>query len=519
MIGHRCLPDISQAARPCTGAFRFAIDGHIGCRVRLRPIVPWAMGAAASLLIALATVSQADAQSVSQDEQPGNQATQETISPPPLTALRYTEDYSYLRDPSKRSGAWWEPYKYIPLDESGVSYLTFGAEVRFRTEAYWNFNWGEVPIDNYQWYRVMPYADLHLGPNVRLFGQIIGAWAAEKETSVTGVDETGVEILQGFADLDLPLGNGADLTLRAGRQLLSYGSERLISTRYGPNVLRSFDAGLASVDVDTWRIDAFYGRPVRNKVENFNDRADDNRSIWSLYATRTLEDIGSASGLDLYYIGYRNEETEFNQGAGAELRHTLGSRFFGESHGWDWNLEGMFQFGRFDDGNIHAWSIASDVGYTFEDATFSPRLGLKANIISGDRNSSNPNLQTFNALFPKGKYFGEIGLIGPANLINFQPSLTLQLNDQWTLSGAVEFYGRQSLSDGIYDNGGGLVRSSNSSRARFIGTQVDLVLGWEPVHGFSTELAYSVFAPGKFIKDTGPSKTVHFVGFETVMKF
>jgi hypothetical protein len=28
-----------------------------------------------------------------------------------------------------------------------------------------------------------------------------------------------------------------------------------------------------------------------------------------------------------------------------------------------------------------------------------------------------------------------------------------------------------------------------------------------------------VFEPGRFIKDTGPSKTAHFVGFETVLKF
>lgn len=94
---------------------------------------------------------------------------------PKLTNQRYNEDYSYLRDPANRTGTWWEKFKYIPLDITGNAYLTLGLEFRLREEAYRNFNWGEVSVDNYQWYRVMPYADLHLGPNLRLFGQLIGA--------------------------------------------------------------------------------------------------------------------------------------------------------------------------------------------------------------------------------------------------------------------------------------------------------------------------------------------------------
>lgn len=487
---------------------------------RFGPTVPPSAAGAVFLAAALVIVPGAIAQSAGQGQPSGEQnASEGSSAPPGLTNLRYTEVYSYLRDPAKRTGAWWEPFKYIPLDASGTSYLTLGAELRFREEAYWNVNWGEVPVDNYQWYRILPYADLHLGPNVRLFGQMIGAWATGKETDVTGVDETGLELLQGFGELKLLLGDGADLTLRGGRQLLSYGSERLISLRYGPNVLRSFDAGLASVEAGSWRVDTFYARPVRNKVDSFNDRFDEDRSVWSVYATRTLEEISPTSGLDLYYIGYRNTDAEFNQGSGDEVRHTLGSRFFGKAQGWDWNFEGMLQFGSFDGGNIRAWSVASDTGYTFEDVTLSPRVGLRANIISGDRNPDNPDLQTFNALFPRGKYFGEIGLIGPYNLVNLHPNLTLHLNDQWTLSGAAVFYWRESLGDGIYDTAGGLVRPSDNSRARYVGTQADVVLGWEPTRWFSAELAYSVFVPGQFIQDTGPSKTAHFVGFETVVKF
>jgi hypothetical protein len=445
--------------------------------------------------------------------------TPESAARPNITGVRYDEDYSYLSDPAKRTGAWWEKFKYIPLDVNGNAYLTLGMELRLREEAYQNKNWGEVPVDNYQWYRAMPYADLHLGPNLRLFGQVIGAWTTGKETAVTGVDETGVELLQGFADVKVPLGSDVAATFRAGRQLLSYGSERLIGLRYGPNVLRSFDAGLVSFETRRWRVDGFYARPVRNNIESFDDRFDRSRSVWSLYATRKLDELSPKSGLDLYYIGYQNADATFNQGSGEEVRHTIGSRFFGGALDWDWNFEGMVQFGQFNGGNIGAWSVASDTGYTFQNVIFSPRIGLKANIISGDRNPNDASLQTFNPLFPKGKYFGEIGLIGPYNLINAHPNITFHLDDHWTLQGAAVLYWRDSLGDGIYDAGGSLVRSSDGSRSRYIGTQADIVLGWQPTREFSAELEYSVFVPGQFIKDTGPARTAHFIGLEAEVKF
>lgn len=56
----------------------------------------------------------------------------------------------------------------------------------------------------------------------------------------------------------------------------------------------------------------------------------------------------------------------FNQGVGREERHTIGTRSFGKLGHWDFNHEAVYQFGRFGSGNISAWSVATDHGYTFE---------------------------------------------------------------------------------------------------------------------------------------------------------
>ena len=42
-----------------------------------------------------------------------------------------------------------------------------------------------------------------------------------------------------------------------------------------------------------------------------------------------------------------------------------------------------------------------------------PRAMMRLNVISGDRNAQDRTLGPFNALFPKGKYFGELSPVGP----------------------------------------------------------------------------------------------------------
>ena len=339
---------------------------------------------------------------------PAHAAAASPPQPPPLSTLRYIEDYAYLRNPAADTGAWWEPFKYLPLTQSGEVYLTTGLEMRVRYESYTNNLWGGAPApdDSYVWLRAMPLADLHLGSHVRVFGQFITAFAEGMQGGPSPVDEDRFDVLQGFADLQFPLRTNGTVTLRGGRELLAYGSERLIGLRYGPNVLRAFDGLRAFFTADPWQIDAFYAHPVRTDVGVFDDTMEGHRALWSLYMTRTLP-VGQNTGMDLYYIGYENDRATFNQGTGKERRHTLGARFFGQADAWEWNWEAFYQFGDFAGGSISAWSVASDTGYTVKALPFTPRLGLKANIISGDDNPHDASLQTFNALFPKGKYFGE----------------------------------------------------------------------------------------------------------------
>ncbi len=440
--------------------------------------------------------------------------------PPNLSTPRYDEDYLYLRYPQNRTGAWWEPLKYIPLDSRGWAYLTLGDETRLRYENYTNNEFGSAtrPDEGYFRFRDVPYADLHLGSDFRLFGQLITAYGDRSDiTKNPFTDETGVDVLQAFAEWRMQIDEASNLMLRGGRQVISSGSSRLINA--GPNIRLSFDGGRIRWENRDWRLDGFLVRPVKSSLESFDNSSDPARLVWALYTTYNLPQIGPQSGIDLIYIGFENDQARFNQGDGEEKRHTVGARFFGNRGSLSWDWEAHWQFGSFDAGNIAAWSFGTDTRYTFRDLSLNPYLQLKTTLLSGDRDPDDRDLQTFNAMFAQGGYFGESGVIGPSNLMNVDLMTGIELGGGWSLSGGVLFFWRQSLGDGLYGVGGNLIRPDGGSRSRYIGTQGDIVLDWQANRNLSFNFAYSILEPGAYIEDTGPAQTVQFFGAQVVFRF
>jgi hypothetical protein len=194
-------------------------------------------------------------------------------------------------------------------------------------------------------------------------------------------------------------------------------------------------------------------------------------ALRGVYAVVLLSPLPTGN-TDLYYLGFEHKGARFDQGTADERRHTVGTRLWGRPEAWDYNFEFIYQWGSFGSGAIQAWAVSSDSGYTFQSALLRPRLGLRAELNSGDRDPQARNLQTFNALFPRGNYFGELALIGPANIVDLHPSLDLKVADRLTVTFDWDFFWRQSLHDGIYGPPGNLLRSGRTSRARYVGDQV-----------------------------------------------
>ena len=202
---------------------------------------------------------------------------------------------------------------------------------------------------------------------------------------------------------------------------------------------------------------------------------------------------------------------------------TVGLRGFGAIGPVTLNYEAFVQLGSIDSGtarsqSIVAWSVATDSTLRLE-IVGDPALGLRINAVSGDRRNNDDRLGTFNPLFPRGKYFGELTPIGPANLINLHPSISIRLADDVTFAGNLVWYWRFSRADAVYALSGDILREGAASRARFVGLQWDVVLEHQAARTFDYVASYSQFHAGSFIRQTGSGDTTRFVAVEARFRF
>jgi hypothetical protein len=239
---------------------------------------------------------------------------------------------------------------------------------------------------------------------------------------------TQFDLQQGFADLKVSVRQNASVTFRGGRQEITFGSGRLVDDREGPNIRLSFDGGRVFDESPALRLDAFGAAPVVPERGVFDDHSDTRQpfpgeAFWGVYGVMPVSAVPGLH-VDLYYLGIIRQNAPFNSGVADERRHTMGTRVWGRAAAWDYDIERMFQFGDFGAGDIRAWSVASNTGYTIASLWGQPRLGLKADVASGG--SSGGTLKSFNPLFPNFAYFTEASINAPINFIDVFPSVTVQ---------------------------------------------------------------------------------------------
>ena len=496
---------------------------RLRCQLASR-VIAWCAGLIA-LAAALCGPTPALAQSTSA---PSAQGTAQAAPVPPYTLLSYDEDYSYLADPAQRAD-FWDPIKYVPLGEPGW-YATFGGETRQRFESYTHYPFAPA-LENrhgYDLQRYMELADLHFGPDVRLFAELKSALAFDKQV-VFPVDEDRLDLDQAFFDLRLPVDpdDRDSLTIRIGRQELQYGSGRLIAVREGPNDRQSFDGGRLILRAGDWRAEALLFRLVDDRPGTFDNQEVTGQFLYGVYASRPLTVPetwplgGGTHGIDLYALGFRHEQAPFAQGVATEERYSLGTRLYGAARGWDYDTEGTYQFGRFGTGAISAYFVGARFGYTFAGLPLSPRVGLGADVGSGDSDPRRAGLQTFNPMFPAANYFDEASLLTVSNVYDLHPSLDLHPCPRMNLTFDAVLLWRQSTGDGLYGpNVAPILGPGGSSgaggRGRWVGVQPTVQYAWQIDRHLTFTVSYSHLFEGSYVRRTPPPGTGGNVDFLAV---
>jgi hypothetical protein len=319
----------------------------------------------------------------------------------------------------------WDPVKFVPLSADGTTSLSLGGEARETYERFGNPNFGLTPPDpdGYLLQRYLLHADVRVESRVRVWTE----FNSSLENGRIGgprpvIDEDKLDLHQAFVEVTVGVTGPSAAVLRVGRQEIALGSGRMYALREGPNVPLSFDGVRVIAHAGPWQLEGWAARPVDTTPGVFDDGSHRSFDVWGVYGSRVITLSGQSARLDVYYLGLARDAAQFEQGTANETRHTVGARVVGP-HALVPD-EAMFQTGRFGAGDIRAWRSVIEGSHLLADAVWSPRLGLVLDAASGDKNPSDPNLQTFNAMFQSGTYSGRAQLLGPSNSLRFEPSVT-----------------------------------------------------------------------------------------------
>ena len=422
---------------------------------------------------------------------------------------RANEDYSSLTDSTHLP--WQEAIKHIALGNQQRSFLSIGGSFRPRFEHFTNNSWIEDNDQNYYTQRLAFHIDVHLGKHIRFFGEL---QHGHKTGGKAFLQTEDLDIHQAFVAFQTSGEN--PVSFRFGRQEMKLGVGRLVDLRVGPNVRRAFDMGRVTFSNGKLNIDGFYGKEAKINLEAFDndftlfEEGASTPRLWGVHSQLPIRknDVVNHT-IGVYYLGFQSDFSAYNDVAGKETRHSLGARSFGSiNRKFQYNTEFIYQFGDLASNQISAFNFETDWKYVINLQKWRPTVGLKLDWSSGDRETGDSNLNSFNPMFVNPATYSLAAVNTPVNLLSFHPSLLLFPNKKWLLNLEYAFFYRANESDGFYSPPRIQSRMGNGLSERHIGDVIGLFLQYTQSRYLSFDIRTSYFIPANYIEATGASESI-----------
>lgn len=388
------------------------------------------------------------------------------------------------------------------IDKSNKISFKQGGDIRVQYFHFDNQNWKKENDSNYLLTRFLWNAALHIGASHQFKVEFQSGLANGIPHPVSPVDENVLDLHQAFYRYSHKTGSSSKISATIGRQELQYGSQRIISVREGPNNRQSFDAIKLKYEQKGLTIDAFLSTYVQAKTGFFNDKfLNRNNILWGVYAVK--HNVPLIQNFDLYYLGINRKKETINLHSYETKKHSLGLRIWEGTSNFTYDLEALLQWGNASTGEqINSSTASAHITYKFDEVSWKPILGLKAQYISGDRDSTDNQLNTFDPIYPKGAYFGLSPIIGPKNLTNLHVYSKINPVKDLTVSLEYIYFWRNSREDAVYDVGGNPLIKSLNQESYNIGSQFQI----SPQYHLKEKLVlmgdFAYFKTDQFLKES-----------------
>ena len=396
--------------------------------------------------------------------------------------------------PAGRSFVDWSPASRLPR------WLRIGVQVRGRFEAPSGASAASSASDAYYLSRLRVDIAFHPAGWLQLFAQAQDARVAAYNGSPSAAVYNPVDLRQAYIAIERE--GRVNLALRAGRQELAFGSERVIGAAdWGMS--RSFDAAAVSFSRNRDRVDLFAGSPVLVDGSRF-DRHKPGEHLYGVYAS--FREVLPGVAVEPYLLFKQNLLVKSEGGLGGDaLVASPGIRIAGRAPGrLDYAVEALLQRGSWSADRIAASAQSLVVGWTVSPSPLQPRISGEYNRASGDSAAKDGARGTFDQFYPSNHlYYGMIDQFAWKNLENWRagfdcaPVRKLKLRTDFN-----QFY-LATVQDALYNSAGASAILNRGATSRHIGAEWNAVAlyQWSRIWKFGG--GYGRLFAGGFLKQSG----------------
>jgi hypothetical protein len=300
------------------------------------------------------------------------------------------------------------------------------------------------------------------------------------------------------------------VSLRAGRQDLNFGEQRLLGNSNWTNVGRSFDAVRLTLRHKRYRLDAFASSVVIPTSTGF-DRPQTGNNLHGLYGG--IEKLPFGATIEPYILWRLAPQQVSESGVVAKKDfETIGFRGTGRIRAIDYGTEMAGQVGSLGPDRVRAWAGHWVAGYTIPGSTWRSRFSGEYNYASGDRNPHDGVQGTFDVLYPSPHdQYGLCDQVGWRNIHDVRLGWDAKPVPKLGLIGNYHSWWLASARDALYaPTGAAVVRRLDGSAGRHVGEEIDIQASYTVTAQMQLAAGLGRIFPGGFLRKTTPGASYTF---------
>jgi hypothetical protein len=319
------------------------------------------------------------------------------------------------------------------------------------------------------------------------------------------------DIREAYAELGSSTEGWFDLV--AGRQMFSFGDERVIGPSDWSNQGRTFDTVRVDLHPAGVKVSIFASSVIVTR-DGVIDHHLEGNNLYGIYSSfAKIIPHATLEPYILWRVAPGDVHLSENAGLGHLSEVTGGARLAGTLlDNFDYDVEMNKQTGSLGHYSIDAWAGHWNAGYTLKRTRTEPRVFAEYNYASGNKNPNGNTWGTHDQIYPSAHDKMDFAdQFGWKNIEDLRAGVEEKIAMRWTLTEVFDDFWLATKNDAVYGSSGAIAIAAHPGAAsNHLGSELDLIAEYKQNHHATYGFGLAHLFTGQFLNETTRGKDYNY---------